>query len=132
MMRPTAADAADRQVQAADQAEHCRTDQGLAGLKGIPMSHIPSSAMKHAGPVHHDDAEAVDSKANGKTAAAADDNADGSSADGIGTGAWIAIGGTLLAGAVAAIAVPLLRGRSASKQGGKTPARGSKKRKGSH
>lgn len=96
------------------------------------MSHIPSSAMKHAGPVHHDNAEAPDSKPHSKTAAAAGGKTDGSLADGIGTGAWVAIGGTLLAGAVAAIAVPLLRGRSASKQSGKTPARGSKKRKSSH
>lgn len=74
------------------------------------MSHIPSSAMKHAGPVHHDDgpSQSVDhahapTPPQSRTGEATE--------SGIGTGAWIAIGGTLLAGAAAAIAVPLLRGR---------------------
>jgi len=74
------------------------------------MSHIPSSAMKHAGPVHHDEPSkpsgAADTHA--KRASGTDKGADG----GIGKGAWIAIGSTLIAGAAAAIAVPLLKGRS--------------------
>jgi hypothetical protein len=64
------------------------------------MSHIPNSVMKHAGPVHHDDAPpaTVEQPATPSTR-------------GLGTGAWLAIGGTIVASAVAAIAVPLLRGR---------------------
>lgn len=77
-------------------------------LKGSStMSHIPSSAMKHAGPVHHD-SEAADKSA----PRAATPPVDAGEGNGIGTGAWIAIGGTLLAGAAAAIAVPLLRARA--------------------
>lgn len=66
------------------------------------MSHIPSSAMKHAGPVHHDDAKAPGHPASNEH----------HDARPIPTAAWIAIGGTLLAGAVASIAVPLLRARA--------------------
>ncbi len=87
------------------------------------MSHIPSSAMKHAGPVHHDEAPTSEPASTSKAPAA-----DG----GIGTGAWIAIGGTLLAGAAAAIAVPLLRGRAtpvASRRGKKATPRKAKARK---
>ena len=65
------------------------------------MSHIPNSAMKHAGPVHHD--HDYEGKAPPKPPKLKRDEG------GLGTGAWIAIGGTLLAGAVAAVAVPLLR-----------------------
>lgn len=87
------------------------------------MSHIPSSAMKHAGPVHHDHED----KAPPRPAPAGRDG------DGIGTGAWIAIGGTLLAGAVAAIAVPLLRRdrTPVPKRHGKkaTPGKGARKPK---
>ena len=87
------------------------------------MSHIPSSAMKHAGPVHHEPAAPP----------APPETKGGKDGAGIGTGAWIAIGGTLLAGAAAAIAVPLLRARatpvptrrgkkaSAGKAAGKAP-----------
>ena len=80
------------------------------------MSHIPSSAMKHAGPVHHD-AEATETP----TRTAGAQQGDATTGSGMGTGAWIAIGGTLLAGAAAAIAVPLLRGRTtpASRRGKK-------------
>lgn len=93
------------------------------------MSHIPSSAMKHAGPVHHDEAQAP-------TGAGSRQDHDDRS---IPTAAWIAIGGTLLAGAVAAIAVPLLRARAvpvpkrrgkkatAGKAGGKAAGRGAGK-----
>lgn len=74
------------------------------------MSHIPSSAMKHAGPTHHDgNTTAPTRRSGGASADKRDGNADGK---GIGTGAWIAIGGTLLAGAAAAIAVPLLKARA--------------------
>ncbi|MCP3735235.1 hypothetical protein M9979_10175 [Sphingomonas sp. RP10(2022)] len=64
------------------------------------MSHIPNAAMKHAGPTHHDEAPpaAPDTPSRG---------------EGLGVGAWIAIGGTLIAGAAAALAVPLLRARKA-------------------
>lgn len=88
------------------------------------MSHIPSSVMKHAGPIHHDeDAKPAASPRSLKT-----DDA------GIGTGAWIAIGGTLLAGAAAAIALPLLlRDRSShvpTRRGKKaTSTKGAGKRK---
>lgn len=68
------------------------------------MSHIPSSAMKHAGPTHHDEAQSAPPKAKAQRTKTAD--------GGIGTGAWIAIGSTLLAGAAAAIAVPLLKARA--------------------
>jgi hypothetical protein len=74
--------------------------------KGSSMSHIPSSAMKHAGPVHHDDHHG--DKAPAKPPKS--DKAAKSQSGGLGTGAWLAIGGTILAGAAAAIAVPLLRG----------------------
>ena len=85
------------------------------------MSHIPNSAMTHAGPSHHEDAEPV-----------ADAARDTGETPGIGTGAWIAIGGTLLAGAAAAIAVPLLRSRAQAAPGGrgrKSPAPKGKPRK---
>lgn len=66
------------------------------------MSHIPNSAMKHAGPVHHDPApEAQAGKPNRAE-----------SGQGLGLPAWLAIGGTLVVGAAAALAVPLLRGRA--------------------
>lgn len=57
------------------------------------MSHIPSSAMKHAGPVHHHEHDAPPPP---HTEGGHKEEA------GIGTGAWIAIGGTLLAGAASA------------------------------
>jgi len=86
------------------------------------MSHIPSSVMKHAGPTHHED-----------TAPAAEaTQAAAPAAGGIGTGTWIAIGGTLLAGAAAAIAVPLLRSRKppvATRRGRKATASKPKPRK---
>lgn len=75
------------------------------------MSHIPSSAMKHAGPVHHD-SEADKSTRKAPTSGSSTQKGDATEGSGIGTGAWIAIGGTLLAGAAAAIAVPLLRARA--------------------
>jgi len=86
--------------------------------------------MKHAGPVHHDDDhhDGAHHNAPHQDAQATppqphdDDSADA----GISTGAWIAIGGTLLAGAAAAIAVPLLRGRAtpvASRRGKKATSR---------
>lgn len=66
------------------------------------MSHIPNSAMKHAGPVHHDPApEARLGKPNRAE-----------NGQGLGLPAWLAIGGTLVVGAAAALAVPLLRGRA--------------------
>lgn len=64
------------------------------------MSHIPNAAMKHAGPAHHD-------------APAADPAPDRDQAYRPGIGTWVAIGGTLIAGAAAALAVPLLRARTA-------------------
>jgi hypothetical protein len=64
------------------------------------MSHIPSSAMKHAGPVHHDEAKTPPKPKKSPKR----------QPGGLGTGAWLAIGGTILAGAAAAIALPLLRG----------------------
>lgn len=86
------------------------------------MSHIPSSAMKHAGPVHHHEHDAPPHPEGGHKDEA-----------GIGTGAWIAIGGTLLAGAAAAIAVPLLRARATptpTRRGKKaTPAKAASKSK---
>lgn len=78
------------------------------------MSHIPSSAMKHAGPVHHDDDhhdEHRGDKAPPKPPKSGKSGKSGKpQSGGLGTGAWLAIGGTILAGAAAAIAVPLLRG----------------------
>jgi len=71
------------------------------------MSHIPSSAMKHAGPVHHDDVHHAD-KAPSKPPKPG--KPPKRQPGGLSTGAWLAIGGTVLAGAAAAIAVPLLRG----------------------
>ena len=71
------------------------------------MSHIPSSAMKHAGPVHHDDVH-HDDKAPPKPPKPG--KPPKRQSGGLSTGAWLAIGGTVLAGAAAAIAVPLLRG----------------------
>ncbi|USU04729.1 hypothetical protein NF700_15045 [Sphingomonadaceae bacterium OTU29MARTA1] len=70
------------------------------------MSHIPSSAMKHAGPVHHDEAKGT------APSSATRSGKQAHRTDGIGAGAWIAIGGTLLAGAAAAIAIPLLKART--------------------
>jgi len=87
------------------------------------MSHIPSSAMKHAGPIHHDEAPAPEQARKPKASV---------TEGGIGTRAWIAIGGTLLAGAAAAIAVPLLRGRAApvaTRHGKKATPRKAKARK---
>ena len=94
------------------------------------MSHIPSSAMKHAGPVHHED-----ETPSAPTPSAAKDGADAGTDEsaGIGTGAWIAIGGTLLAGAAAAVAVPLLRGRRTpvpTRRGKKATTKSSKAAKG--
>ncbi|WP_267394658.1 MULTISPECIES: hypothetical protein [unclassified Sphingomonas] len=60
------------------------------------MSHIPNSAMKHAGPTHHEE-EAKPTK-----------TAKPAPRSGI-SGSLIALGGTLLVGAVAAVAVPLWR-----------------------
>jgi hypothetical protein len=79
--------------------------------------------MKHAGPVHHDDA----------TAPGQPGSPEHHDARPIPTAAWIAIGGTLLAGAVAAIAVPLLRARSTpvSKRRGKKATSGKGGGKGS-
>ncbi|KIU29007.1 hypothetical protein SR41_05860 [Sphingomonas melonis] len=58
--------------------------------------------MKHAGPVHHDSApEARAGKPNRAE-----------NGQGLGLPAWLAIGGTLVVGAAAALAVPLLRGRA--------------------
>ncbi len=93
------------------------------------MSHIPSSAMKHAGPTHHDEAPAADApKAQQNTGG----DKKAGSGEGIGTGAWIAIGGTLLAGAAAAIAVPLLKARATpvpKRRGKKATPRKAKPRK---
>ncbi|WP_288936331.1 hypothetical protein [uncultured Sphingomonas sp.] len=75
------------------------------------MSYIPSSAMKHAGPTHHADAGPSQPAKRTRPHAA-----------GLGTGTWIAIGGTVLASA-AAIAVPLLRrgkAKPAARHGKKT------------
>lgn len=80
------------------------------------MSHIPNSAMKHAGPTHHDDgAEAHHDAPSPKPAKPAPPARAGRDAGAArpGTGAWVALGGVLVAGAAAAIAVPLLRARSA-------------------
>lgn len=60
------------------------------------MSHIPNSAMKHAAPTHHAE-EAKPAKAPPRA--------------GI-SGSLLALGGTLLVGAVAAVAVPLWRSRA--------------------
>jgi len=50
------------------------------------VSHIPNSAMKHAGPVHHDSApEARAGKPNRAE-----------NGQGLGLPAWLAIGGTLV------------------------------------
>lgn len=92
------------------------------------MSHIPNAAMKHAGPVHHD-------PANGRTAAhdASATDRPGEDRGRIGTGAWIAIGGTLVAGAAAALAFPLLRARTApvpSRRGKRAGVRKAKTAKG--
>lgn len=66
------------------------------------MSHIPNAAMKHAAPVHHDaEGHAPAGKANRE-----------GERRGLGLPAWLAIGGTLMAGAAAALAVPLLRARA--------------------
>ena len=73
------------------------------------MSHIPSSAMKHAGPVHHDDVH-HDDKAPSKPPKPG--KPPKRQSGGLSTGAWLAIGGTVLAGAAAAIAVPWLRARA--------------------
>lgn len=92
------------------------------------MSHIPSSAMKHAGPVHHEEGDGAAKP----PAPARPDRQDG----GLGVGGWVAIGGTLLAGAAAAIAVPLLRARRsapvATRRGRKASVRKGKARKASH
>ena len=70
------------------------------------MSHIPNAAMKHAGPTHHpaphDDAT-VKGTAPNRTGRG----------EGFGLAGWMAIGGTLVVGAAAALAVPLLRARAA-------------------
>lgn len=67
------------------------------------MSHIPNAVMKHAGPVNHD-AEPVPPKSAARTRPHRESR--------IGTGTWIALGGTLVVGAAAALAVPLLRARA--------------------
>jgi len=84
------------------------------------MSHIPNSAMKHAGPVHHDEVSPSDQ--NEKVPAKPQEGGK-SPPLGLGTGAWFAIGGTILASAAAAVALPLLRGGKKTK-----PTRRSKKR----
>jgi hypothetical protein len=63
------------------------------------MSHIPNSAMKHAGPKHHDENEPLSTP--GSTSEPERRRID--------LGTWLAIGGTIAAAAVA-IALPLLRG----------------------
>lgn len=63
------------------------------------MSHIPNAAMKHAAP--HHEPEAPQSTPQNEEH------------QGVGPAAWIAIGGTLVLGAAAAIALPLLRRRTA-------------------
>ncbi|WP_443585023.1 hypothetical protein [Sphingomonas sp. CLY1604] len=84
--------------------------------------------MKHAGPVHHEEDEAAATP----PAASRAGQEDG----GLGIGGWVAIGGTLLAGAAAAIAVPLLRARRsapvATRRGRKATVRKGKARKASH
>lgn len=80
------------------------------------MSYIPSSAMKHAGPLHHDEHPPQKSDGKGRHRPG-----------GIGAGAWLAIGGTILASA-AAIAVPLIRGGKA-KAAGRSTAKTTRKRK---
>lgn len=62
------------------------------------MSHIPNSAMKHAGPTHHEEDKPTRP-------------AKPAPRSGI-SGSLIALGGTLLVGAVAAVAVPLWRRRA--------------------
>lgn len=74
------------------------------------MSHIPNSAMKHAGPTHHEE-KAKPAKPAPRP--------------GI-SGSLIALGGTLLVGAVAAVAVPLWRRRA---DADKTPERKPRARK---
>lgn len=88
------------------------------------MSHIPNSAMKHAGPIHHD-AVHHDPAAPAKAPSKGRDGR-------IGRGTWLAIGGTLVAGAAAALAVPLLRARFAPvpKRRGKRTAVAKGKRRG--
>lgn len=76
------------------------------------MSHIPNSAMKHAGPVHHDEASAVDRD---EKVPAKSEKGVKSPPFGLGTGAWFAIGGAILASAAAAVALPLLRGDEETK-----------------
>jgi hypothetical protein len=71
------------------------------------MSHIPSSAMKHAGPIHHDEAKTPPKPPKSPKP----------QPGGLGTGAWLAIGGTILAGAAAAIARQAA-GRDAPRQEG--------------
>ncbi|MEI5686667.1 hypothetical protein [Sphingomonas kyungheensis] len=91
------------------------------------MSHIPSSAMKHAGPVHHD--EAAPPKPAPKPKPPRPQQG------GLGTAAWLAIGGTILVGAAAAIAVPLLRAEAtpvATRRGKKANKPGRKKAKPAH
>ena len=94
------------------------------------MSHIPNSAMKHAGPshAHGSDVQGTDtSGAPARRSRRAD-----AGGEGIGVGTWVAIGGTLLAGAAAAIAVPLLRARRQpipSRRGRKATVRKGKARK---
>ena len=75
------------------------------------MSHIPNAAMKHAGPVHHEN------KAPTRPV-----ERSVSQPRGLGAGVWWAIGGTVLASTAAAIALPLLRRGKAP-----APARRAKK-----
>lgn len=74
------------------------------------MSHIPHSAMKHAAPAHHNDTAPPILEALSKPVSS-----------GFGAAAWLTIGGTVLASAVA-IALPLIRGEknaSSSRRGKK-------------
>ncbi|WP_198354945.1 hypothetical protein [Sphingomonas sp. MA1305] len=80
------------------------------------MSYIPSSVMKHAGPLHHDEHPPQTSDGEGRHRHG-----------GLGAGAWLAIGGTILASA-AAIAVPLIRGGKA-KAANRSASKATRKRK---
>ncbi len=94
------------------------------------MSHIPNSAMKHASPAHVD-TPVADGGAAQPGAQRRSSGAD-RAGEGVGVGTWVAIGGTLLAGAAAAIAVPLLRARRQpvpSRRGRKATVRKGKSRK---